>query len=127
MLMDKSNFENLEIYQLASKLSDKIWQIVSTWDYFAKDTIGKQLVRASDSIGANIAEGSGHGSATDNRRFLRIARGSLYETRHWLFRAKDRKLFSEEQIIIISPLIKELTPKLNACLGRVDETARKKE
>ncbi|MDB5138930.1 MAG: hypothetical protein JWR12_846 [Mucilaginibacter sp.] len=27
------------------------------WDFFAKDTIGKQLVRSSDSIGANMRKG----------------------------------------------------------------------
>lgn len=48
--MDKTNFENLEIYQLAAKLFDEIWQIVSTWNYFAKETVGKQLVRSVDSL-----------------------------------------------------------------------------
>jgi four helix bundle protein len=48
-------FENLEVYQLAEQLSDSTWQVVQQWEYFEKDTIGKQLVRAADSIGANIA------------------------------------------------------------------------
>lgn len=124
--MEKSNFENLQIYQLAAKLANEVWNITVTWDGFAKDTIGKQLVRAVDSIGANIAEGSGRGSAKDNSRFLKMARGSLYETRHWLFCAKDRKLLSEEQLKLISPLIKELIPKLNSYLRMVNETAQDK-
>jgi four helix bundle protein len=45
----------LQVYQLAEKLADKIWQIVQEWNQFAKDTMGKQIVRAADSIGANIA------------------------------------------------------------------------
>jgi four helix bundle protein len=124
--MEKSNFENLQIYQLAAKLSNEIWQITTTWDGFAKDTIGKQLVRAVDSVGANIAEGSGRGSAKDNARFLKMARGSLYETRHWLFCAKDRKLLTEVQIRLLSPIIKELIPKLNSYLRMVNETAKHK-
>ena len=51
-----------------------------------KETIGKQLFKAADSIGANILEGTGRGSFQDNRRFVKIARGSLNETQHWLRR-----------------------------------------
>lgn len=112
--MEKTNFENLEIYQLSEKISDEIWKIVLNWNKLAQDTIGKQIIRSTDSIGANTAEGSGRGSTVDNRRFLRIARGSLYETRHWLRRAHKRNLLSAEQTEILSSIVKELTPKLNS-------------
>ncbi len=75
--MTRTNFENLEIYKLSERLADQLWRIVSSWDGFSRDTIGKQLVKAGDSIGANIAEGSGRGSNPDFGRFLKIARGSL--------------------------------------------------
>jgi four helix bundle protein len=117
--MEKTNFENLEIYQVSESLSDKVWEIVLTWNHLAQDTIGKQLIRSTDSIGANIAEGSGRGSDQDYKRFLYMARGSLYETRHWLRRAFKRKLLSDEQIKFLTPLIEELTPKLNAYLGKI--------
>ena len=80
--MDKTNFENLEIYQLSEKLADEIWNVVLSWNNLAQDTVGKQMIRSTDRIGANIAEGSGRGTPQDNRRFLRMARGPLYETRH---------------------------------------------
>jgi four helix bundle protein len=73
--MEQTNFEKTQIYQLAERLSNLIWEFVLTWDSFPRDTVGKQLVRAADSIGANIVEGSGPGSSIDNRKFLRIARG----------------------------------------------------
>jgi four helix bundle protein len=85
----------------------------------AQDTIGKQMIRSADSIGANIAEGSGRGSDQDYKRFLFMARGSLYETRHWLRRAFKRNLLSDEQIKTLTPLIEELAPKLNAYLGKI--------
>ena len=75
--MEKTNFENLQIYKLSEKLADKLWKIVARWDELARDTLGKQLVRAVDSIGANIAEGSGRGTDPEFRRFLRMARGFL--------------------------------------------------
>lgn len=94
--MEKTNFENLDIYKLSEKIADEIWEIVIKWNNLAQDTVGKQIIRSTDSIGANIAEGSGRGTPQDNRRFLRMARGSLYETRHWLRRAYKRKLLSQE-------------------------------
>ncbi len=51
--------EKLEVYNMAENFSDDVWEIVIKWDYFMKDTVGKQLVRAADSISANIAEGYG--------------------------------------------------------------------
>jgi four helix bundle protein len=124
--MAKVNFENLRIYQLAEQLADHVWSSVATWDSFAKDTVGKQLVRAADSIGANIAEGSGRGSSQDYRRFLRISRGSLYETLHWLRRAYMRRLLSAKQTKQIREIISELSPTLNAYLRSVSKSAARK-
>jgi four helix bundle protein len=121
--MAKVNFENLRIYQLSEKLADQIWKSVARWDGFAKDTVGKQLVRAADSIGANIAEGSGRGSNADYRRFLRIARGSLYETLHWLRRAYSRKFLSAKETSELRSIISELSPSLNAYLRSVSKSA----
>src|SRR6476620_11705037 len=96
--MTRTAFEDLEIYRLAEQLADTVWSLVIVWERFAKDTVGKQLVRATDSIGANIAEGVGRGSFQDNRRFVRIARGSLNETKHWLRRAYQRHLLGDAEI-----------------------------
>ena len=81
-----------------------------------RETVGRQLVRAADSVGANVAEGTGRGSLQDNRRFVRIARGSLYETRHWLRRAFRRKLLASEQVDSLKQSIDELTRTLNGYL-----------
>ncbi len=122
--MAKTNFETLRVYQLSEQLADTIWEIVLEWKVFARDTIGKQLVKAADSIGANIAEGTGRGTYVDNRRFVKIARGSLNETKHWLRRAFKRRLLSESQINTLRRIMDELAPKLNAYLksiGRVGQ------
>jgi len=117
--MEKTNFENLQVYKLSERLADQTWKIVIRWDNLAKDTVGKQLVRAADSIGANVAEGSGRGTEPEIRRFLRIARGSLYETQHWLRRAYKRKLLTDKQVNELLPIVRELTPKLNAYLRSI--------
>jgi four helix bundle protein len=112
-------FEELRVYQLAEELADLVWDIVAAWEMLAKDAVGKQMIRAADSIGANIAEGRGRGSYQDNRRYVRIARGSLYETRHWLRRAYRRKLLSAEEIQKLKDLVENLGPQLNAYLKSI--------
>ncbi|HUS11997.1 MAG TPA: four helix bundle protein [Pyrinomonadaceae bacterium] len=124
--MEKTNFENLQIYKLSEELSDQLWKIVIRWDALARDTVGKQRVRACDSIGANIAEGSGRGTDPEFRRFLRIARGSLYETQHWLRRSYRRRLLNEKQVSDLLPFVKELTPKLNAYLGSIGSLGKRR-
>jgi four helix bundle protein len=115
----RTGFEGLNVYKLSERLADEIWDIVLTWNFFARDTVGKQLVRAADSIGANIAEGSGRGSYADNKRFFRTARGSLNETQHFLRRAYRRKLLTEKQVQSLKPLVDELAPRLNAFLKSI--------
>ena len=118
--MVRTRFEDLRIYQLSEDIADTIWDIVLKWNNLAQDTVGKQLIRASDSVGANIAEGSGRGSSADNRRFAKIARGSLFEAKHWLRRAFKRTLLSEEEITFLKKAIDELTPKLSAYINSFD-------
>lgn len=119
------SFEDLTVYQLSEKLADEIWVIVSGWVLFAKRSIGNQLTRSADNIGANIAEGTGRGSYQDNRRFVKIARGSLYETRHWLRRAYNRQLLSDEQVQSLKITLDELAPRLNAYLNTIGPTSDK--
>lgn len=117
--MTTKKFQDLEVYRLSEQLADLIWKIVQEWENLAKDTIGKQIIRSADSVGANIAEGSGRGTFQDNRRFVRIARGSLYETRHWLRRAYVRKLLTQQNLDIIMPILDKLSPKLNSYLNSI--------
>jgi four helix bundle protein len=105
--------ENLEIYEISMELSDKIWTIVTTWKYFEKDTIGKQWVRAADSVSANIGEGFGRFHYKDSKHFYYFARGSLYETKTWTIKAKQRNLIESEDFQQLETEIKNLTIKLN--------------
>ena len=122
--MASLGFEKLEVYQLAEKIADDIWHLVLQWPRLAQDTVGKQLIRSADSIGANIAEGSGKGTFADNRRYVRMARGSLYETRHWLRRAFRRKLLSSADTDGLRPMLDELGPRLNGYLRSIGRTKR---
>ena len=117
--MERTNFENLRVYQLAEDLADLVWEIVAGWNSFDRDTVGKQIVRSADSVGANIAEGTGRYGFQDNKRFGYFARGSLNETKHWLRRAYKRDLLTSAEIQKLKLVMDELGPKLNAYIKSI--------
>jgi four helix bundle protein len=118
-LMGFVRFEDLRVFRLAETLADEIWDIITNWNYFEKDTIGKQLVKAADSIGANIAEGTGRGTPADNRKFIRIARGSLNETKYWIGQAHKRQLITDDSLSILQEILDKLVPSLNSYMKSV--------
>ena len=117
--------EDLEIYRLAMKLGEKIWQVVDKWDYFQKDTIGKQWVKAADSVAANISEGFGRYFYKETRQFAYYSRGSLYETRTWLVKSHARKLLSDEAFHELNHDIDVLGVKLNNYISSLNKLSKK--
>jgi four helix bundle protein len=91
--------EDTEIFRLFEDCADWVWEQVDTWDWKAQKTVGIQLIRAADSINANLVEGDGRYTSADGLHFFVIARGSARETRLWLKRAIKRKLVHPEAAI----------------------------
>jgi len=108
----------MDVYRLAERLSDMVWEAYDSWDFKAQRTMGIQMIRSSDSIAANIAEGYGRYSPADRKRFYRYARGSFEETKAWLRKAIRRGVIPNdvgtEQF---AGVIDELGPKLNAFIN----------
>jgi four helix bundle protein len=120
--MSYHSLEDLELNQLAESFGDEIWFIVHEWDYFAKDTVGKQMARSADSISANIAEGYGRYHYKENRNFCYFSRGSIIETKGWLKKSKTRNLINEEQFNTLFEKLQTIHLKLNAYLKFIGKT-----
>jgi four helix bundle protein len=116
---NKMRLDDLKVYQKAMELGDNCWNLVSGWNYFEKDTIGKQLVRASDSIAANISEGFGRFHFKENIHFNYIARGSLFETKTWIDKAVNRNLISHEQHEDFQKYINDIARMLNSYISSI--------
>lgn len=106
--------EKLKVYQLAELFSDEIWFLVEKWDYFKKDTIGKQLVRAADSISANIAEGYGRYYYKESKLFYFYSRGSIQETKSWLSKCKRREIIDENKSVELLNNAEKILAMLNS-------------
>ena len=107
----------LDVYRLSEKLSDLIWFAYDHWPEKAQRTIGLQIIRSSESIAANLAEGYGRYTPADRRRFYMFSRGSFEETKAWLQKASRRNLISQPEMELFTTLINELGPKLNGFIN----------
>src|SRR3989339_35016 len=105
--------EELNIYRISIELGEEIYCIVDKWDNFSKKTIGIQLMRAVDSIAANIAEGFGRFHFKEVNNFSFYARGSLFETKTWVTKANNRGLIDVQKFNEFENTIKDLSVKLN--------------
>ena len=115
----KLSIEDLEVYSLANRVGQQIWEIVINWNYFERDTIGKQFCRSADSISANIAEGFGRFSFKENKHFCYYARGSLIETKNWIQKSLDRNLIDKDSFETINNGLEILHKKLNAYIKSI--------
>ncbi|MCE9540372.1 MAG: four helix bundle protein [Bacteroidetes bacterium] len=111
--MGKYVLEDLDVYNLSNEIADEIWNIVINWGFLAQDTLGKQIIRSSDSIAANIAEGYGRYFYKENRQFCFYSRGSILETKTWIKKAKNRNLINQEQYEQLFSKLEVVHMKLN--------------
>ncbi len=113
------NIEDLKVYELSMDIGEKIWTIVTKWGYFEKDTIGKQLVRAVDSVSANLSEGFGRYHFKEKKNFSYYSRGSLYETKTWIVKAKNRGLINEIEFSAFKEDINYVGKMLNSYIKSI--------
>lgn len=121
--MDKNflQLNDISAYRIAFHLSNYVWNIVMPWDYFSKDTVGKQFVRAVDSISANIAEGFGRYTKKDKINFYRYSYGSIKESLDWNEKAKARKLIKIEEYSAIFSELSKLPRELHGLIKFTNE------
>ncbi len=104
---------DLKMMQDAESLADAVWDMVVSWNAFAKDTLGVQMVKAADSVGANIAESFGRFHYGEKIQFLYYARGSVFESKYWLNRALKRHLIHEQQHQAYADLLTGIARQIN--------------
>ncbi len=117
--------EELKVYELAMDLGEDVWNIVDIWNIFQKDTVGKQLVKAADSVAANLSEGFGRYHYKETKNFGYYSRGSLFETKTWLRKANNREMISKEEYDKFLLTIETVSKMLNRyikSIGTVSQT-----
>lgn len=110
------NVQEHTAYKNARRLSSIIWQVSRTWDKYILSTIGNQLIRAADSISANLAEGWNRYSKKDKINFFIIARGSVAEVADWIEKAYERNLISSSEYDNTQGILVNLPREINGLI-----------
>jgi len=111
---------DIDAYVVSFNLSNHVWDIVVEWSYLAQKTIGIQIIRAVDSISANIAEGFGRYHKKDKIKFYYYARASTVETFDWLEKSFKRKLITQNQYLYLKEELDKLPKSINGLVKYTD-------
>ena len=103
----------------ALDFAEHVWSISARWDRFARDTVGRQLVRSADSISANISEGFGRYHFKENRQFCYYSRGSCYESFTWIEKAARRELLTDDEAASLQADLMIILKMLNAYIRTI--------
>lgn len=124
--MEKINCpQDLNIYKESKTLANSLWKKINAWDYLSKSTVGNQLIRSSDSISANIAEGFGRYHKKDKIKFFFNARASIYESIDWIEKIKDRNLINRAECEKLVDKLTIILKQLNKLIKITNEKLKK--
>lgn len=118
--MNYLKITDIEAYVISFNLSNHVWDIVVEWSYLAQKTVGIQIIRAVDSISANIAEGFGRYHKKDKIKFYYYARASTVETFDWLEKSFRRKLITQNQYLYLKEELDKLPKSINGLVKYTD-------
>lgn len=76
---DISSFKDLKVRKMSRNIRQKVSKLSASLPKEEKYRLKDQMIRASRSVTANIAEGHGRFHYQENIQFCRQAKGSLYE------------------------------------------------
>ncbi len=114
--MGHHNFEELEVWKRACRLSVDVLGMIEQVKLFA---LRDQMARACISIASNIAEGAERESDKEFRRFLNIAKSSAAELRTQLLIGSRAKLLPESSSIQLAKETKEIAAMISGLANRL--------
>jgi four helix bundle protein len=105
--------EDLVVLRTAESISDSVWKLVVSWEAFAREAVGRQLVTAADLVGANIAQAFSCREEAEKWHFFLVARSRLFETKYWMNRAQARDLLQPAHVESYLFALTQLARQLN--------------
>jgi four helix bundle protein len=120
--MQIKDFEDLEIWQLARRITQEIYALGGTPKFSRDYGLKDQMPRAAVSIMSNIAEGFERGGNREFVQFLYIAKGSCGELRSQLYVALDQAYLDHTTMEKSVLLLKRLSVKIKHLIDHLRQS-----
>ncbi len=119
--MSITSYKDLVAWQKAFQIGLEIYRVSGVFPPDERFCLTSQIRRSAVSIASNIAEGFGRGSAKDYLRFLRVARGSMYEVETQLLFALELGYLEGERHAAVQRGVEEVGRLLGGLIRSVEQ------
>jgi len=119
-----NDFRDLEAWKRCKGIRNKIWELCKDFPGEEKYRLSDQMIRASRSSTACIAEGYGRFHYQENIQFCRQSRGSLYELIDHIDVAEECQYIDKNQA---DSLIEEIKTAIRILNGYIKYLKERKE
>jgi four helix bundle protein len=125
--MKIKKFEELNIWKLSLKITREIYDFTAKKEFSRDFGLRDQIRRAIVSVSSNIVEGFEKNNNNEFMRFLRIAKGSVGETRNQLYIALAVKYIVKEEFEKANLELEELANQIGAFIVYMENKRKNKE
>ena len=120
--MPIKNFEELEIWQIARRLTQEVYTLAQTSKLSRDYGLRDQMQRAAVSTMSNIAEGFEQGGNQEFVQFLYVAKASCGELRSQLYVALDQKYINPQAANEMTMTLKRLSMMIKHLIDHLKQS-----
>ena len=113
------DFKNLVVWKRSHALTLELYRVTTSFSANEQFGLTSQIRRASASIPANIAEGSGRVGKPELARFLSIASGSASELEYHLILARDLNFIDNDTHTKLSDELIQIKRMIGSLITRL--------
>lgn len=110
-------FYDLEVWQIGFGLLKEVYRSTNSFPKFEQYALSSQLIRAANSVIANIAEAHGRFYYADKIRVFYISRAEIHEVRSHIRVALSQDYINKESFNKLDKEYELLTMKLNSLIA----------
>jgi four helix bundle protein len=113
------DYRKLKVWEKSHQLALGVYGATRGFPRVEEFRLAAQLRRASVSIPANIAEGSGRGGKQEFRQFLVVAMGSANEVEYHLLLARDLGYLTSKSHRMLESQVAEVRRMLSGLVAKI--------